>query len=218
MTGVQTCALPIYSKQIYNLITEKKSFLSTEVFNSITECFAKSNEIEMALSVTNEMKKYEIPRDTTTYSILLNIHSNAINEEKCILIYEETMRMNVKPSLDIFSALLNLFIKKKKILQAIGIYTDIKMNKIECTEGVYSQIINACLSHLKIESALEIVYDAYTSKVKLQLEVYKNILDCLVNLRIRQIEKMNYTKMIVNILREEGGLDQEVLEKLNKIN
>jgi pentatricopeptide repeat protein len=209
------------ARQIYNLIKEKnKNMLSTEAFNSIAECFLKVNEVDMALAVLNEMKVLGLSRDCSTYSLLLSIYSQALNEEKCILIYDETMRNNIKPNLEILSSLISLFIKKKKIIQAIGIYTDIKLNKISCTESVYHSIIIACLTNNKIDNAFEIIIDSYSNKIKLSLSLYKNFLDSLINLKsLRQIEKSNYVKIIENILKDLSvDMDEEILGKFQKLN
>jgi pentatricopeptide repeat protein len=208
------------AKQIYLMIKEKSNQLSTDVFNNIADSFSKVNESELTLTIINDMKQCGFSKDSNTYSVLMRMYSNTLNEEKCLYTFDEMLRENIKPNLSIYSSLMNLFIKKKKIIQAIGMYTDIKLNKCNPDEITFISIINACLTHQKIEKAVEILIDSHQNKTNLPIDTYKNFLDALIiNTMLKINEKMNFVQVVTNLMKEANiNFNIEIYERLNKLN
>ena len=83
------------------------------LYNSLLDGCCKSNEIEMALKVYQNMRTLRIKPSNVTYSILIKIYGKQKNLGKALGILEEMKKEGVKPGLIVYTCLIQTCIKSK---------------------------------------------------------------------------------------------------------
>ena len=205
---------------IYNYLRGREDITLDEViFNSILDGLLKSGKFEESLKIYEDMKKHQIKRSNTTFSILIKIYSKMNEVEKAVQVYNEMISEKMKPSLITYTAILQILIKSKRIQTAITMFEEILQNKMNPDQVLFNVIINGCVFNGRLQKACDFLFESFQSNVKLCDDVYKNILNNLLTNRIMDVNHKNdLTLKICKEMKTKGLLiEYELYHKILKM-
>ena len=205
---------------IYNYLKGRDDIVLDEVvFNSLLDGLFKSGKFDEALKVFEEMKKYEIKRSNSTYSILIKLYSKMNNAEKAVEVYNQMISEKIKPTLITYTAILQTLIKTKRIQNAVEIFQEILENKINPDQVLFNVIINGCVFNGRLEDACKFLFESFNANVKLCADVYKNVLNnLLTNKVINPTTKNDISLRVCKEINSRGlEIDYEIYHRIMKM-
>ncbi len=205
----------------YYLCRREDIKLDEIIYCSVLDCLLKTERLNEALSIYNEMIKTKINKTNASYSILIKIFSKINDVEKAVQIYNDMISEKIQPSLITYTAIIQILIKSKRIKNAIDIFEEILLNKIIPDQVLLNVIINGCVLNGKLEEGCKFLLESFKKEIKVCDDVYYNILHNLLKNRI--MDTISKKEIIYKICQEmtfrgieiDGELYNNIIKMLN---
>jgi pentatricopeptide repeat protein len=207
---------------IYAFLTaNKRDFTLDEViYNSILDGCAKTNMLERAMSVYEDMKANNVKRSNVTYSILVKLYANAKMEDKALQILSEMQENGIKPGIIVYTCLIQTCLRSKRFEQAINLFESLKNDGLKPDHVLYNTIVNGCLYNQRWELGCKYTLESFDYNVKIAYDIYRNVLEKLTMNYCSLKTNLNcdYATRILKALKERGiRVDDETYQKVARI-
>jgi pentatricopeptide repeat protein len=207
---------------IYAFLTaNKRDFTLDEViYNSILDGCAKTNNLERAMSVYEDMKLNSVKRSNVTYSILVKLYANAKLEDKALQLLSEMQENGIKPGIIVYTCLIQTCLRSKRFEQAISLFESLKNDSLKPDHVLYNTIVNGCLYNQKWDLACKYTLESFDFNVKIAYDIYRNVLEKLTMnyCSLKTNLKCDYAIRILKALKERGiRVDDETYQKVARM-
>lgn len=202
---------------IYYYLCERDDLQLDEIiFCSVLDAMLKTERLNEALDIYEQLKKAQITRTNASYSIIIKIFSKLNEVQKAVEIYNEMISEKIQPSLITYTAIIQILIKTKRVINAIQIFEEILQNKIKPDQVLFNVIINGCVLNAKLDEGCMFLLEAFKNEIRVCDDVYYNVLNnLLTNRTMDPIYKNDLTYKICQEMTYRG-LEIE-FELYNKI-
>jgi pentatricopeptide repeat protein len=191
--------------KVYEYLKKRSDFKIDEVvYNSILDGCAKTNNLEKAILIDNDMKLNNVERSNVTYSILIKLYSNSRQEEKALNLHNEMIKKNIKPGLIVYTCLIQTCLKSKKFEKAIELFEMMKNQGLSPDHVLYNIVVNGCLYHSRWEQACRYTLETFKVNIKIADDIYRNVIDklCSKYCNMQVNKKCDYLAQIIKELKD----------------
>jgi len=172
-------------KILFNMLEEGKIRSPEEPLNpdiitysTIIKGLCKSNQLEKALQIYNEMKDKNMKLDEVVFNSLLDgcVRMKSKMDVAMNLI-KDMKSAGVKCSNYTYSILIKLYTKNHDIESALGVYEELKSKGQTAGVIVYTCLLQACIKHKAIAKGIEIYNEMKKSGVAPDQVAYNTIIN-----------------------------------------
>ena len=181
---------------------------------------AKTQNLEKALIIYEDMLKNGIKRSNVTYSILIKLYANNKMEDQALQILDEMIKNCIKPGIIVYTCLIQTCLKSKKFEKAASLFEQLKKDGLNPDHVLYNTITNGCLYHKKWDMAASYTIESFSKNIKMATDIYKIVLDKLTQhyVNIPMSQKCDYASKILTCLKERGiTIEDSVFEKVSRM-
>jgi len=192
------------------------------IYCSVLDALLKTDRMNEALSIYEQMTTRQIPKTNSSYCILIKIFTKLNEVEKAVDIYNNMINDKIQPSLITYTAIIQILIKTKRALNAIQIFEEILQNQIKPDKVLFNVIINGCVLNGRLEEGCKFLMEAFKHEVRVCDDVYYNVLNnLLTNRTIIPLHKNELTfkicqEMTFRGLEIEFELYNRIIRMLNR--
>lgn len=189
------------------------------IFCSVLDALLKTERLDEALAVYNNMLKLNIQKSNASYSILIKIFSKLNDVETAVEIYNEMISAKIQPSLITYTSIIQILIKSKRITNGIQIFEEILSNNIKPDQVLFNVIINGCVLNGRLEEGCKFLLESFKAEIRVCYDVYNNVLsNLLTNKILDPIYKNELTMKICQEMTYRGvQIDFPLYERIIKM-